>query len=34
MKGNSVAKNLHKFNKPKVFVDRKKASKAGYVKYK
>ena len=34
MKGNNVAKNMHKFNKAKVFVDRKKNLKRGYGKHK
>lgn len=29
MKGNNVAKNMHKANKAKVFVDRKKEGKRG-----
>lgn len=31
---NPVAKNLRKFNKAKVFDDRKKKSKNGYLKHK
>jgi hypothetical protein len=31
---NPVAKNINKFNKPATHVDRKKAAKKGYLKYK
>lgn len=33
-KTNPVAKNAHLFNQGKVFTDRKKAAKRGYVKHK
>lgn len=33
-KGNPVAKNMHKFNKPQTHTDKKKDSKRGYVKHK
>ena len=33
-KTNPVAKNAHLFNQSRVFTDRKKAAKRGYVKYK
>ena len=34
MKENYVAKHAHKFNKAKVFKDKKKATKSGYRKHK
>ena len=34
MKKNPVAKYAHRFNKAKVFKDRKKATKRGDTKYK
>lgn len=34
LEGNPVAKNLNLVNTPKVFTDRKKASKGGYQKHK
>ncbi len=33
-KTNPVAKNAHLFNQCRVFTDRKKAAKRGYVKHK
>lgn len=33
-KNNLVAKHMEHFNKPKTFVDRKKAIKSGYFKHK
>jgi hypothetical protein len=34
MKNNFVAKHAHKYNKGKVFADRKARSKRGYQKHK
>lgn len=34
MKGNTVAKHAYKYNKPKVYRDRKRLAKAGYSKHK
>lgn len=34
MKNNFVAKNSNKYNKAKVYTDRKKETKKGYMKHK
>lgn len=34
IKGNPVAKNINKFNKPATHIDRKKAMKKGHCKHK
>lgn len=34
IKGNPVAKNMEKFNRPATFTDRKKAASKGYRKHK